>query len=68
MRTGSTRELGQNHWCVPASEAIGDAVNWESLSREVPNKEDIHLVSGERDFRSQLSDNHVNEFLGDEWS
>jgi predicted nucleic acid-binding protein len=48
-------------------EAIGDAVNWECLLQGVPNKEDVHLVSGDKDFRSQLSDSRVNECLEQEW-
>jgi PIN domain len=47
--------------------SIGDAVSWECLLREVPNGDDIHVVSGDRDFRSQLSDTHVHEFLEEEW-
>jgi hypothetical protein len=47
--------------------SLGDAVNWECLLKEVPDKESIHVVSGDKDFRSQLSDD-VNEFLDIEWS
>lgn len=47
--------------------SLGDAVSWECLLREVPNGDDIHVVSGDKDFRSQLSDDCVNEFLEHEW-
>jgi hypothetical protein len=46
---------------------IGDAANWECLLREAP-KEDIHIVSGDRDFRSQLLDDEAEEFLYEEWT
>jgi PIN domain len=47
--------------------SMGDAVNWESLLSDVPNGEHIYVVSGDRDFRSQLIEREVNEFLEDEW-
>jgi predicted nucleic acid-binding protein len=48
--------------------SMGDAVNWECLLSEVSDQEDIYIVSGDRDFRSQLSEGEINEYLDDEWS
>ena len=48
-------------------DSTGDAVSWESLLRDVPKNEDIYIVSGDRDFRSQLVEGDVNEFLYEEW-
>jgi predicted nucleic acid-binding protein len=48
--------------------SMGDAVSWESLLSEVPDGENIYIVSGDRDFRSQLFDGEVNEYLDKEWS
>jgi predicted nucleic acid-binding protein len=49
-------------------DTIGGAVNWECLLREAPSKEDIYIVSGDKDFRSQLLDDEADEYLYDEWS
>lgn len=48
--------------------SLGDAMNWECLLSAAPKNEDIYIVSADRDFRSKLLDDHVNEFLFDEWS
>lgn len=48
--------------------SMGDAINWECLLRNVPDKEAINLVSEDKDFRSQLSDGAVNEYLESEWT
>jgi predicted nucleic acid-binding protein len=48
--------------------STGDAVNWECLLKEVPNGENVFIVSGDKDFRSQLSEGLPNEFLDKEWS
>jgi predicted nucleic acid-binding protein len=47
--------------------SIGDAVNWECLLSTAPKQEDIFIVSGDRDFRSPLHEDQINEYLGDEW-
>jgi hypothetical protein len=47
--------------------SMGDAVSWECLLHSVPKGEDMYIVSGDRDFRSQLADGDFNEFLDDEW-
>jgi predicted nucleic acid-binding protein len=52
----------------PGKEAsLGDAVNWECLLASAADFEDVHLVSEDKDFRSQLS-SKFNEYLAEEWS
>lgn len=48
--------------------SMGDAVNWVCLLKEVPHEEDINIVSGDKDFRSQLFDGDIHEYLDKEWS
>lgn len=47
--------------------SYGDAINWESLLNEVPEEEDLHLVSDDGDFASLLDKKELNLFLKDEW-
>jgi predicted nucleic acid-binding protein len=48
--------------------SYGDAVNWESLLLEVPDDEDLVLVTNDRDYKSKLDLNRLNEYLIDEWT
>lgn len=48
--------------------SYGDAVNWESLLVEVPNGEDLVLVTNDRDYKSKLDPHRLNEYLIDEWT
>jgi hypothetical protein len=48
--------------------SVGDAVNWETLLATVPEGNDLHLVSDDKDYRSQLIENEIDEFLDSEWS
>lgn len=48
-------------------ESVGDAVNWETLLVTVDEGTDLHLVSEDKDYRSQLSEGAFNEFLQSEW-
>lgn len=47
--------------------SMGDAINWECLLETIPSGDELHLVSGDRDYRSVLSDGEFSEFLEDEW-
>lgn len=60
MRTRLGNPPGKN-------ESIGDAVNWETLLATVVEGTDLHLVSEDKDYRSQLSEGVFNEFLQTEW-
>lgn len=48
--------------------SYGDAINWESLLKEVPAQSDLHLVSGDGDYASALNENSFNVFLENEWA
>jgi predicted nucleic acid-binding protein len=47
--------------------SYGDAVNWECLLREVPDGEDLHLVTRDRDFASKIDRARLSPFLDQEW-
>lgn len=47
--------------------SYGDAINWESLLENVPDEEDLHLVSEDGDYTSLLDKSELNLFLKDEW-
>jgi len=47
--------------------SYGDAINWESLLREVPDGQDLHFVSEDGDYYSKLNSANFNSFLLKEW-
>ncbi len=47
--------------------SLGDALNWEALLRDVPDGEDLYLVTEDPDFRSPLHENELHEYVADEW-
>lgn len=47
--------------------SYGDAVNWECLLAEVPNGEDLYLVTRDRDFASKIDRARLSPFLDEEW-
>ena len=47
--------------------SIGDSVNWELLLANVPDAQDLYLISDDRDFKSRLKDDRINPFLAEEW-
>ena len=46
---------------------IGDEINWEALKEEVPDGEDLYLVSGDSDYESALREGKISVFLAAEW-
>ena len=48
-------------------DSYGDAVNWESLLADVPNGEDLVLVTADLDYMSKLDRVVLDEFLRTEW-
>lgn len=46
---------------------VGDEINWETLKIEVPDNNDLFLVSKDRDYKSSLGTGKVNSFLASEW-
>ena len=49
------------------NQSIGDAINWLILLDNVPDREDIHIISADGDFYSTLDDKRVHPFLQEEW-
>ena len=47
--------------------SIGDAINWTILLKQVPDGEDLHIISEDGDFYSSLDKKNVHPFLKDEW-
>lgn len=47
--------------------SIGDAINWTVLLSSVPNGENLHVISEDGDFYSNLDENKAHPFLEDEW-
>lgn len=47
--------------------SIGDAINWIVLLDSVPDGEDLHIISADGDFFSELDERHVHPFLEQEW-
>lgn len=47
--------------------SYGDAINWESLLKYVPIKEDIYFISDDKDYYSEVNKNNFDIFLIKEW-
>lgn len=50
------------------NDSIGDAINWVTLLHLVPDKNDLHVVSGDGDYYSVLDEKSAHPFLCEEWS
>ena len=48
--------------------SLGDAVNWEWLLASVPQATDLHIVSADGDYESELHPSEPKEFLRREWA
>lgn len=46
---------------------IGDEINWECLLSAVPDGEDLHIVSTDKDYVAPLDDEGLHPFLATEW-
>jgi hypothetical protein len=46
--------------------SYGDAINWETLLRRMP-KEELFLITDDKDYMSQVDDTRLAEFLSEEW-
>jgi hypothetical protein len=49
------------------NDSLGDAINWEALLSAVPEKSDLHFISGDRDYCSALDEEQFSQFLSAEW-
>jgi hypothetical protein len=47
--------------------SLGDAINWECMLAAFPDSRDLHLVTGDSDFVSRMSSDHVSTYLAEEW-
>jgi len=47
--------------------SYGDSVIWETLLKEFPEKEELHFVGFDKDFKSNIDDNDFSPFLLTEW-
>lgn len=47
--------------------SLGDAINWEALLENVPDKEELYVVADDKDFYSLLDEQKPKDFLVDEW-
>lgn len=47
--------------------SLGDAINWEILLSEIPNKESLYLISDDKDYFSPINKDMLANFLNDEW-
>lgn len=50
------------------SDSLGDQLNWEILLSTVPNGADLHVISNDGDFESNLVAGKAHQFLIDEWA
>lgn len=46
---------------------LGDAINWECLLDNVPNKNNLFFITKDSDFQSPMYEDQFNTFLFDEW-
>lgn len=47
--------------------SCGDSVHWEWLLLAVPKKEDLSIISNDRDYESPLQADKLSAYLGEEW-
>lgn len=48
--------------------SLGDAINWESLIAMADFKDELIIVTQDRDFRDQLDPTRINIYLQQEWA
>jgi rRNA-processing protein FCF1 len=49
------------------SNSHGDAVNWELLLSNVPDKEDLFFITDDNDYFSAIDPSKLSDFLSEEW-
>ncbi len=50
------------------NKSYGDALNWETLLRNLDNYEDLYFVSEDKDYYSELNPTTFNNYLLNEWN
>ena len=48
--------------------SYGDAINWECLLVNVPEKEDLFIITADKDFYSIIDNKRFNHFLEADWT
>lgn len=48
--------------------SYGDALNWTALINELENKNDLFLISDDKDYKSPINEFALNSYLQDEWA
>lgn len=46
----------------------GDAIIWEALLKNIPNREDLYIISADKDYCSIIDVKKIHPFLEKEWS
>ncbi|MEZ7211427.1 DUF4935 domain-containing protein [Pantoea ananatis] len=49
------------------NKSYGDAINWECLLREIPDGEDIYIITEDSDYKSPFIKEEMNEYMKHEW-
>jgi len=49
------------------NDALGDRLAWMALLKTVPAKTNLHVISGDGDFASELNQNEIKPYLQAEW-
>ncbi|MBS3915831.1 MAG: DUF4935 domain-containing protein [Bacteroidetes bacterium] len=48
--------------------SLGDAINWITLIERVPSGEDLHFISDDKDYFSEIDTSKFKDYLVEEWS
>ncbi|WP_423188410.1 PIN domain-containing protein [Alkalibacterium sp. f15] len=48
--------------------SYGDAINWEALLDDVPEREDLFIITDDKDYYDDKKEEQVNSFLLNEWN
>jgi len=66
LSLGAARAL---HRRTPGKrDSCGDAVHWEWLLSIIPKGKDLAIISGDGDFASDLEEDFLSSYLGEEWT
>ena len=52
-----------------SNDSMGDAINWETLKKAIPENEDLHIISGDGDFWDSIEGQNdvAKYYLSKEW-
>jgi hypothetical protein len=49
------------------NKSYGDSINWILLLKSIPEGNELFFISNDKDYRSVVNDERMNQFLIDEW-